>query len=406
MRIVIYQMSLLFLGRASFGQGGQEEGLAEPISEEEIATAASLVEAINNLDSIVNTSDIRIPRSRNVLQNTRYWPNAVIPYTISSSFSNTERQVIAKAFGIYAEKTCIQFKGRTTESDYISIIRGGGCYSYVGLQGGSQDVSIGNGCARSVIVLHELMHAAGFLHEQSRSDRDQYVRINYDNVQSGRENNFRRENTNNLNAAYDYCSIMHYSAYAFSNNGQPTISVLRDTGDCVIGQQSTFSDTDIRMLNTLYQCTGYPQVGSGTTTTASTTTQSSTTTVSTTETTSGSTGTTSATTSSGSTTTGSCQDLNSNCAYWAERGFCSGRYEEYMKRTCPKACSICGEGTTTTITTVNSSIDCPEFSLVDLSNGLNSKMLSISKTDLFPHSFCLTEPHLCPAFSFFLKTYS
>ena len=60
------------------------------------------------------------------------------------------------------------------------------CYSYVGEIGGrSQDVSIGQGCEYKGIVIHELMHALGFYHEQSRFDRDQYVRIDFSNIQAG-----------------------------------------------------------------------------------------------------------------------------------------------------------------------------------------------------------------------------
>ena len=61
------------------------------------------------------------------------------------------------------------------------------CYSYVGLIGGkSQDISIGSGCVHKGIILHELMHALGFYHEQSRYDRDQYVSIDYSNIKSGK----------------------------------------------------------------------------------------------------------------------------------------------------------------------------------------------------------------------------
>jgi len=59
------------------------------------------------------------------------------------------------------------------------------CYSSVGMVGGPQTVSIGSGCERMSTVQHEIMHALGIYHEQSRTDRDDYVTIELQNVNSG-----------------------------------------------------------------------------------------------------------------------------------------------------------------------------------------------------------------------------
>ena len=67
--------------------------------------------------------------------------------------------------------------------------------------------------------MHELMHAAGFWHEQSRADRDEHISINWNNIQSGMEFNFLKYDLNkidHLGAEYDTCSIMHYGSQAFT----------------------------------------------------------------------------------------------------------------------------------------------------------------------------------------------
>lgn len=64
------------------------------------------------------------------------------------------------------------------------------CFSYVGkVFEGGQVLSIGVYCDRLAIVEHEILHALGFYHEQSRPDRDDYVKIVFENIQSGSTTN-------------------------------------------------------------------------------------------------------------------------------------------------------------------------------------------------------------------------
>ena len=67
------------------------------------------------------------------------------------------------------------------------------CYSYLGRIGGAQELSLGNGCWSTGIVQHEFMHALGFVHEQSRPDRDDYVTVDFTNILSG--NLYNKEKT-------------------------------------------------------------------------------------------------------------------------------------------------------------------------------------------------------------------
>lgn len=66
----------------------------------------------------------------------------------------------------------------------------------------------------------------GFYHEQSRSDRDDYVTIVWDKILPGTEDNFEKYNASEIThfgAPYDYGSVLHYGATGFSIDGSPTI---------------------------------------------------------------------------------------------------------------------------------------------------------------------------------------
>uniref|UniRef100_A0A8C7HZL8 Metalloendopeptidase n=1 Tax=Oncorhynchus kisutch TaxID=8019 RepID=A0A8C7HZL8_ONCKI len=107
------------------------------------------------------------------------WPEkdgvASIPYKINDYLA---------AFKMISDQTCILFHEYTNEINYIDIISGTGCASYVGFQGGAQSLYFGRACNVGNLC-HELMHALGLHHEHTRPDRDQYVTIQWDNVVPG-----------------------------------------------------------------------------------------------------------------------------------------------------------------------------------------------------------------------------
>uniref|UniRef100_A0A8D0FQM7 Meprin A subunit n=1 Tax=Strix occidentalis caurina TaxID=311401 RepID=A0A8D0FQM7_STROC len=185
------------------------------------------------------------------------WPH-VIPYVLDDSLEMNAKGLILKAFEQYQLKTCIDFKPWEGEENYISVFKGSGCWSSVGnQQEGLQQLSIGANCDRIGTIQHEFLHALGFWHEQSRSDRDDYVSIVWDNIQPGKDHNFLKYNdttSDSLNVPYDYTSVMHYSQNAFRNGTEPTIVTnIPDFMD-VIGQRMDFSDYDLQKLNRLYNC--------------------------------------------------------------------------------------------------------------------------------------------------------
>jgi len=256
---------------------------------------------------------------RNAIINTNQkWPNNKVPYTFRGDHSSSEIATIQTAFDDYKAKTCVEFVARTNENNYIEIIKDGGCWSYVGMIGGKQQVSLANGCVYKYIAIHEFMHAIGFYHEQSRYDRDSYVRVNLGNVRSGFSNNFNKYTSSQVQllSDYDLKSVMHYGEYDFSSNGQKTIEALDGTSP--LGNEVGFTDKDLQKINALYQCS-----------TTTTTVDPTATTVSTEATTT-------------TTTDPDCQDNYSSCSRWADRGYCTRRrYRRWMARNCAASCDTC-----------------------------------------------------------------
>lgn len=132
----------------------------------------------------------------------------------------------------YHNKTCIRFRPyKKSDTNWIEIKSDRyGCWSSVGMQESGQVINLQNpGCVHHGVVVHELLHALGFFHQQSASNRDDYVEIKWANIKPLREHNFNKyanDTVTQYGIEYDYSSVMHYSEKAFSKNGEPTIVPL------------------------------------------------------------------------------------------------------------------------------------------------------------------------------------
>lgn len=155
------------------------------------------------------------------------WPGGVIPYEIDSfdyPLGSAGRAVMMAAIAEWNTRTNVTLISRTFESDYLVFHFGdaeAASSSPVGLTGGEQVLraaTLGIG-PRSII--HEIGHAAGLWHEQSRADRNNFVAYNSKNILQGKESNFDQhiDDGDDL-GAYDYASVMHYTRGAFAANTQ------------------------------------------------------------------------------------------------------------------------------------------------------------------------------------------
>ncbi|XP_058817724.1 low choriolytic enzyme-like [Topomyia yanbarensis] len=245
-----------------------QHGSNNPYDEEEANKIAMLINELDEDDeqnlwewSGLFEGDILLDPSngRNViLDETKRWPKGIVPvYIAENNFADKGKQVIREALKVISKKTCIKFRRYREEDTSWVVFRSNasGCWSSVGMYPGGQTVNLQKpSCVRRNIVIHEVLHALGFWHQQSASNRDDYVRILWENIIPKHKKNFKRYNTSiitDFGIEYDYDSIMHYSAKAFSNNKKPTIEPLQP--DVVLGKRKGLSKKDIAKVQHMYQ---------------------------------------------------------------------------------------------------------------------------------------------------------
>jgi hypothetical protein len=180
----------------------------------------------------------------------------VVYYEIDPSLPNPGRVTAGIAL-IEEQQVGVYFYPRTGQADYLRFVPSAGCASYVGRIGGMQEVYLADGCSAGNAA-HEVLHALGMWHEQSRCDRDGYVEVLWGNVEPGREFNFDQKCDGSSDIdAYAEGSIMHYHPLSFSANGQPTLRSRRGL-DARMGQRAELGPTDVATLRALYAPNGLP----------------------------------------------------------------------------------------------------------------------------------------------------
>uniref|UniRef100_A0A3Q3ASZ9 Metalloendopeptidase n=1 Tax=Kryptolebias marmoratus TaxID=37003 RepID=A0A3Q3ASZ9_KRYMA len=199
-------------------------------------------------------------REHAIIDETKLWTPPV-SYVLDKSLDLNAKGVILRAFDQFRVKSCINFKVWDSEEYYLNIQKLNGCRSYIGRKfANGQNLSIGAGCDSIAEFEHEILHALGFLHEQSRYDRDNHTQIFFKNIIAGKEHNFEKvssKNTTTHETSYDYLSVMHYPKNAFTNGNEPTIITRDPKFQDVIGQRLDMSPGDVQELNLLYKCKSF-----------------------------------------------------------------------------------------------------------------------------------------------------
>lgn len=201
------------------------------------------------------------------VRNPKYrWPRVgnkiFVPFLIDprSRYASSQIDRIYTAMTHISERTCVNFKWRSDEDNFLFIHSGKWCNSYIGMMGGGQKLSLekNSPCGNHLgTIIHELVHSLGFAHMQSHGLRDGYVKVINENIMRGAEYQFEKFypwETTNFGTPYDYYSIMHYDSFAFSRNGKPTIIAKSEKFNRIIGRMERLSYGDVMRIRRMYNC--------------------------------------------------------------------------------------------------------------------------------------------------------
>uniref|UniRef100_A0A0K0EFS7 Metalloendopeptidase n=1 Tax=Strongyloides stercoralis TaxID=6248 RepID=A0A0K0EFS7_STRER len=178
------------------------------------------------------------------------------------------RDNVKKAISEIENNTCITFSERNATfngTQGLIFVEGSSCLSYYGLRSPnySQYIWLSSKCyINAYIILHEIGHALGLMHEHARMGRDKFIDIDFGQLDDhGKYNFLIRNNTTyyrNYSTAYDYASLMHYGPYDFGSFwkwlfGYPVMkSKLYGQYTWMMGQHEKATFNDYKQINLVH----------------------------------------------------------------------------------------------------------------------------------------------------------
>lgn len=201
-------------------------------------------------DIFLAKEDLDSVQTRGAAILNRSWPNNKVYYSTEGITSQVYLNSIQKAIERIENGSYIDMEERNGQSDYIQFLSADlgrtiiGSSDYIGRKGGKQTLTMNEGYLNSVgTITHEICHHLGMFHEQCRTDRDNYIRINFEGMSEIDRAQYKKYSEQGYTGVdvgtFDFGSIMLYSS-----NGCMT----KLDGSTFVGQRDSLSYTDMRTL--------------------------------------------------------------------------------------------------------------------------------------------------------------
>lgn len=227
--------------------------------------------AVYQGDIILTDEDDPDYRSGGVASVGARWPYGVVPFAAWGLYLDSRVQA---AMQYIQQNTTIRFMATNSTTikrlRFVSSSVAGTCNSSIGMTSGTgtQDINLASDCSVGNVI-HELSHALGMYHEQSRNDRDTYITMNWPCVKSSWVSDFDKFGSSGIQIGnYDLHSIMHYGStgsfvdtskagctYGFSSVDTTIPECKRNPAGAtclVVSQRNAYTATDLMGVNSLY----------------------------------------------------------------------------------------------------------------------------------------------------------
>ncbi len=201
-----------------------------------------------------------------------YWPSGRVAFRIirSGSGAVTVGSLLDQNITSAVAHWNSLFPGilytRNSETNFVTVkLVSDGCASNaIGRDLGEQFIEVSTSCSRGNLI-HEFGHVLGLHHEHTRPDRNNFVTVNWSNIEWFKGHNFEIPSSGESagSGAYDYGSVMHYPVNAFSSNGNNTLTIIGTVpAGVTVGQRNGLSAGDQATIRSLY-CSGVTTSGPG-----------------------------------------------------------------------------------------------------------------------------------------------